>query len=753
MDVTPESIEDSIVIVDAISNVGQMRTVALIIAICRQPISDEETDNYHWLSKNVQVAAGRILESIKAEREKKRMEEMLKLSGSLIDVDVPMLLLKLHSHIKEIIGCKRCVVFILDEETDELVCEVFDDVALDSEIRIPIPDCIYGQSIMSDKIIQIDDVSKDPHIKPSKDFVNGYEPSNLLCIPLKSKRTSDGNIAIVGAAVVFDKPDGFTLKSQDDLSYILQFCSTMLVNTLTFRHEIVLKHQNQTLLGVSKNLFTQMNDRDVLLHSIMEEARDLTKAEKCSLFLVDKEKKELSAVVFDSELPDNVSRSSILRIPMGQGIAGYVAQTGESVNIRDVYRNPRFYKEIDKTTGFVTRNLLCIPIMDQTGVVGVAQLVNKKGGRFFTKYDEELAISFSVYCGISLHHAMLYKNVRLEQSRSQLATELMLYHMQVNEEEILSLADAPILPTFSFHIKITDFVFSPRVIPEHDSPTCIISLMEDLDLLNRWKIPRNDLARFVIMVKKGYRNPPYHNWMHAFSVAHFCYSLIKNCPKLRDMLTDLEVLTLFIGCLCHDLDHRGTNNAFQESSNSLLASLYSSQGSVMEHHHFSQTICILNSNGCQIFNNLTSDEYREALDLLYDVILATDICTHLSIVPKLEDLVETGYDKSNQTHHHLLRSLLMTASDLCDCLKEWDMTVCVSELIYQEFFSQGDIEKAIGKTPSVMMDRDKAVLSEQQLTFLDNIAIPVYRLLFQLLPDAEQAYRSVLSNRDKWLEF
>ena len=74
------------------------------------------------------------------------------------------------------------------------------------------------------------------------------------------------------------------------------------------------------------------------------------------------------------------------------------------------------------------------------------------------------------------------------------------------------------------------------------------------------------LHRFVLMVKKGYRDPPYHNWSHAFSVAHFCYTLFKNCGGLSGVLSDLEVLALFVSCLCHDIDHRGTNNAFQVSS-------------------------------------------------------------------------------------------------------------------------------------------------------------------------------------------
>ena len=67
------------------------------------------------------------------------------------------------------------------------------------------------------------------------------------------------------------------------------------------------------------------------------------------------------------------------------------------------------------------------------------------------------------------------------------------------------------------------------------------------------------------MAKKGYRNPPYHNWYHAVSVAHFSYLLFQNCQQLSQ-LSDIEVLALFFSCLCHDIDHRGTNNAFQVSS-------------------------------------------------------------------------------------------------------------------------------------------------------------------------------------------
>lgn len=70
-----------------------------------------------------------------------------------------------------------------------------------------------------------------------------------------------------------------------------------------------------------------------------------------------------------------------IRIKVGQGIAGLVAQTGRFVNIKDAYKHPQFFRDMDKNTGFHTRNLLCFPIKDHQGlVVGVAELCNKIDG-------------------------------------------------------------------------------------------------------------------------------------------------------------------------------------------------------------------------------------------------------------------------------------------------------------------------------------------------------------------------------------
>ncbi|KAF2364757.1 3'5'-cyclic nucleotide phosphodiesterase catalytic domain, partial [Trinorchestia longiramus] len=81
---------------------------------------------------------------------------------------------------------------------------------------------------------------------------------------------------------------------------------------------------------------------------------------------------------------------------------------------------------------------------------------------------------------------------------------------------------------------------------------------------------------------------------------------------------------------------------------------------------------------------------------------------------------------------------------------DWQASRSVAKLIYKEFFTQGDLEKAMGNNPLVMMDREKAFIPELQLSFLDNIALPVYQLVAELFPAASAPYESVLESKRRW---
>lgn len=139
-------------------------------------------------------------------------------------------------------------------------------------------------------------------------------------------------------------------------------------------------------------------------------------------------------------------------------------------------------------------------------------------------------------------------------------------------------------------------------------------------------------------------------------------------------MTKLQALVFLVSGLCHDIDHRGTNNSFQTQCGTLLASLYSSEGSVMERHHLAQSMCILNTDGCNIFESLSSNDYSEALDLLRNNILATDLASHFRTIEKQNDIITNGFDRNDIHQRRLLHGMFMTCCDLSDQTKDWKMS-------------------------------------------------------------------------------
>jgi putative ABC transport system ATP-binding protein len=122
----------------------------------------------------------------------------------------------------------------------------------------------------------------------------------------------------------------------------------------------------------------------------------LLNADRSSLFLVDGEFLEL-------KVAEDMDKMGRIRIPVGSGIAGAVAQTGQAIRIDDAYSDPRFNRDVDKQTGYHTRSIISLPIKNRSGeVFAVAQLLNRKDGLPFDGSDEKKFADFSGSIGIIL---------------------------------------------------------------------------------------------------------------------------------------------------------------------------------------------------------------------------------------------------------------------------------------------------------------------------------------------------------------
>ena len=161
------------------------------------------------------------------------------------------------------------------------------------------------------------------------------------------------------------------------------------------------------LLNVARTLAAETS-LEHLLKTVAEEIKKVLDADRCTVFLLDKERNELvSKVALGMGTQE-------LRFPADKGLAGYVAQMGEIINIEDAYKDDRFNQDIDKETGYRTKTILCMPIWNMKHeILGVFQVLNKNNDAVFTKEDEEILIAIGSSAGIAIENAKLFESQQL----------------------------------------------------------------------------------------------------------------------------------------------------------------------------------------------------------------------------------------------------------------------------------------------------------------------------------------------------
>jgi diguanylate cyclase (GGDEF)-like protein len=173
------------------------------------------------------------------------------------------------------------------------------------------------------------------------------------------------------------------------------------------KRDVALVHSIATLTSIveaTKQLNSTL-DLGELIDIVLKLATKQTGAERGTMYLVDKEHQKIWSLVGLGLTLEEI------RIPIGKGIAGHVARTGETINLSDAYSDPRFEPDVDRRLGYQTRTLLCLPIRNKgNAVVGVLQLLNKANGPFNTE-DTDFLRALSVHCAIAIENAQLHQLV------------------------------------------------------------------------------------------------------------------------------------------------------------------------------------------------------------------------------------------------------------------------------------------------------------------------------------------------------
>jgi len=297
-------------------------------------------------------------------------------------------------------GSERSTIFLNDDQTGELYSRVAQGEIM-REIRIMNSTGIAGNVFTTGDGLIIHNAYKDKRFNRAVDQQTGFQTKSIMCAPIRTVKDE-----IIGVAQALNKKGGRF--SQDDMALLEAMCTQAAVAMQSTRYVEQMKKTRQEemeFLDIVADVTSEI-ELSSLLKKIMGEATRMLKADRSTLFLNDEKSNELW-----SEVGDGLEAVQI-RMPNHVGIAGAVFTSGKTVNIPYAYADLRFNPAFDKKTGYFTRSILCVPVVNKEGkVIGVTQVLNKRGGPF-NEEDETRLKAFTAQASIGIENAKLFNDVQ-----------------------------------------------------------------------------------------------------------------------------------------------------------------------------------------------------------------------------------------------------------------------------------------------------------------------------------------------------
>lgn len=311
------------------------------------------------------------------------------------------------------LATERSSLFLNDPATNELFSRVAQG-HIRREIRMLNTNGIAGHVFTTGEPLISHEPYTDPRFNSAIDEQTGFVTRNIVCVPI---RTLKGEI--IGVAQSLNKRKGdFTQQDLELLAAMTTQGTVALQGTVYIERMKAARVQEMEFVEIVSEVTADIK-LGSLLQRVMGEATRLLNAERSTLFLNDEKTQELW-----SEVGQGL-QSMQIRLPNSRGIAGAVFTSGKSINIPYAYADLRFNPSFDKQTGYFTRSILCVPIVNKHGkVIGVTQVLNKRGGPF-TAEDESRLRAFTAQISIALENAKLFADVQNMKNYSDAMLESM----------------------------------------------------------------------------------------------------------------------------------------------------------------------------------------------------------------------------------------------------------------------------------------------------------------------------------------
>ena len=310
---------------------------------------------------------------------------------------------------------------------------------------------LFQAAIDAAELVSIDDLEKEGTF---------FEMPMFTELGLKSciiKRLDVNGKAIGAICLGSDTTRTFSRRDKRMFSMVAMGIALALEQTRLLAKERAKSGELEVLNKIGAVLTSTIADRNRVLHSILKMIAAFIKVEAGAIMLIQND-----LLTFHATIGTVRKNFNGLRIRIGQeGVSGWVAVTGESVIVQDVEVNPQFCADIDKRTGFKTKNLLCVPMISGGRVMGVIELINKKGGTF---NDEDLRATKSVAssAAIALENFRLYgESAHLAQKERLIRTIFQRYVpeeivndiLQKGESDQLTVGERKIVTVFNVDIR------------------------------------------------------------------------------------------------------------------------------------------------------------------------------------------------------------------------------------------------------------------------------------------------------------
>uniref|UniRef100_A0A8C6YCY4 Phosphodiesterase n=1 Tax=Naja naja TaxID=35670 RepID=A0A8C6YCY4_NAJNA len=707
-------------------------------------------------------------------------------------INMEKVVFKTLKRISALINAAWCSLFMYRQRngTPELASRLFNVhkystleeclVTSDSEIVFPLDTGVLGHVAQTKKTINIHNALECQQFSSFVDELTESTTKNILATPIMNGKD------VVAVIMAVNKIGGPFFNSLF-LKY-LNFASLNLkIYHLSYLHNCETR-RGQVLLWSANKVFEELTDIERQFHKSFYTVRAYLNCDRYSVGLLDMSKQkeffDLWPVLMDG-------RVKIKVIPnpkedhwaLSSGLPTYVAETGFICNIMNIAADEMFTFQkgpVDES-GWIIKNVLSMPIVNKKEeIVGVATFYNRKDGKPFDEQDETLMESLTQFLGWSVLNTDTYDKMNKLENRKDIAQDMVLYHVRCDQEELQELLPTrerlgkevneceedelmellkEMLPDPE-ECEIYAFHFSDFEWTELDLVKCGIQMYYELGVVKKFQIPQEVLVRFVFSVSKGYRKITYHNWRHGFNVAQTMFTLLMT-GKLKQYYTDLEAFAMVTAALCHDIDHRGTNNLYQMKSQNPLAKLHGS--SILERHHLEFGKFLLSEESLNIYQNLNRRQYEHVNHLMDIAIIATDLALYFKKRTMFQKIVEQSKTYNDQkkwveylsletTKKEIIMAMMMTACDLSAIAKPWEIQSKVALLVAAEFWEQGDLEiSVLQQQPIPMMDRRKAAeLPKLQVGFIDFVCTFVYKEFSQFHPEILPMYERLLNNRKEW---